>query len=511
MGRSLVGWLVPACVFALWLVAAHYEWMPPQILPAPTLVWQAAVDLATQDLFLNLWISLQRLLWGLAGGIAAGIVLGTLMGASRVARQVIYPTFFALMQIPTLAWLPMFMMLFGIGEALKLVVIIKAAIVPIAIHTMAGIDDAQPKLREVATVLRLPWHLRLTKLLVPSALPAFSTGLRLALAQAWISLLVVELLASSEGIGYLMVWGRQLFMLDIVFVCIIVVGLVGMFMDRGIQRLDRSLIRWPRAATAELTLPRNAGHGRLLQWLLPLTLVALWQWSSVTGIVDPKLLPAPSLVLTALRDGFLDGTLIDALLHSFGRAFAGLLIGGSIGIALGMLLGLSRVADGLFGGTFATLRQIAVFAWIPLITAWAGIGEGAKVTFVAVAAFFPMFVAAYHGVVNRSPQLDEVARVLRLDANLRLRVLILPGAAAALFAGLQLGLTYSWLSAIGSEYFMRSGVGIGGLMINAQQVANVDVLISAMILVGVAGAVLRKVGEYIELRATRWRMASFAP
>lgn len=508
LGRIAAGWLVPVAMFVLWWLASSYQWMPQQILPTPALVWQAAVDLATQDLFLNLWISLRRLLWGLAGGIAAGLALGTLMGVSRSARQIIYPTFFALIQIPTLAWLPMFMILFGIGEALKLAVIVKAVVVPVAIHTLAGIDDTQPKLREVAAVLRLPWSVRLRTLIIPAAMPSFTSGLRLALSQAWVSLLAVELLASSEGIGYLMVWGRQLFMLDIVFVCIIVIALAGLLMDRGIQTLDHSLIRWPRAATAELTWKRSSGYARLLPWLLPLTLLVAWQWASASGGVDPNLLPAPTVVLAQLRVGLLDGTLLDALGHSLARAFAGLLIGGGIGVLAGLLLGMSRTLDELFGPTLSTLRQVAVFAWVPLITAWVGIGEPAKVTFVAIAAFFPMFVAAHHGVVNRSPQLDEAARALRLNARLRLRVLILPGAAAAIFAGLQLGLTYAWLGAIGSEYFMRSGAGIGGLMINAQQLARMDVVIGAMLLVGLSGASLRRLGELLEARSTRWRIAS---
>lgn len=510
VGEHLIGWLVPAAIFALWWLASRREWMPPQILPTPALVWQAAVDLATQDLFINLWISLRRLLWGLAGGLVAGVMLGAVMGVSRSARQIIYPTFFALLQIPTLAWLPMFMIVFGIGEALKLAVIVKAVLVPVAIHTLAGIDDTQPKLREVATVLRLPPWIRLRRLTIPAALPAFATGLRLALAQAWVSLLAVELLASSEGIGYLMVWGRQLFMLDIVFVCIVIIALVGMVMDRGIHGLEHALIRWPRAATPEITLSRASGYARLLPWLLPVSLLVAWQWAAASGIAEPNLLPAPTVVLAALRAGLLDGTLLDALFHSFLRAFAGLLLGGGIGVAVGLLLGMSRACDRLFGPTLANLRQVAVFAWVPLITAWVGIGEPAKVTFVAIAAFFPMFVAAYHGVVNRSSQLDEAARALRLSAALRLRVLILPGAAAALFTGLQLGLTYAWLGAIGSEYFMRSGAGIGGLMINAQQLARMDVVISAMVLVGLSGALLRRLGEAVEARSTRWRTASLA-
>ncbi|MCE6983039.1 ABC transporter permease subunit, partial [Pseudomonas frederiksbergensis] len=92
--------------------------------------------------------------------------------------------------------------------------------------------------------LRLPPRLLVSQLIFPAALPAFLAGVRLALATGWTSLLAVELLASSEGIGYLMVWARQLFMLDIVFVCILVIGLLGFVMDRGLSWLERRLVHW---------------------------------------------------------------------------------------------------------------------------------------------------------------------------------------------------------------------------------------------------------------------------
>ncbi|MGV8546433.1 ABC transporter permease, partial [Pseudomonas aeruginosa] len=141
--------------------------------------------------------------------------------------RLVFPTFVALAQIPTLAWIPLFMLFFGIGELLKLVVLVKAVVVPVTINRLVGVRDDQPRLTEAAAVLRLPALLLVWRLILLAALPAFPTGLRLALAQGWGWLLGVELLASSEGNGYLMVQGRQLFMPDIVFVCILIVGLVG--------------------------------------------------------------------------------------------------------------------------------------------------------------------------------------------------------------------------------------------------------------------------------------------
>ena len=209
--QRLNAWYLPLALAALWWLASRNDWMSEQILPPPSLVWSSAVELAHGELWLHLGISLWRLALGLVLGVAVGAALGAWLGFSRRSERLVLPTFNALAQIPTLAWIPLFMVLFGIGEALKLVVLVKAIVVPVTLHTLVGVRDAQPRLREAAAVLRLPPRLLLTRLILPAALPSFFAGLRLALATGWTSLLAVELLASSEGLGYLMVWARQLF------------------------------------------------------------------------------------------------------------------------------------------------------------------------------------------------------------------------------------------------------------------------------------------------------------
>ncbi|MDE1168290.1 MAG: ABC transporter permease subunit [Pseudomonas sp.] len=508
LGRRLQAWYVPALIFALWWLAAREQWMSEQILPAPSLVWQSALDLAGGDLWSNLWISLQRLFWGLLAGIAGGAVLGAWLGFSRRAERLVLPTFGALAQIPTLAWIPLFMVFFGIGETLKLVVLVKAIVVPVTLHTLVGVRDAQPRLREAASVLRLPTHLLIRRLILPAALPSFMAGVRLALAAGWSSLLAVELLASSEGIGYLMVSARQLFMLDIVFVCIAVIGVVGVVMDRSIGWADRKLVHWPHPPTAQLTRgPRLQGWQRLTSWWLPLALLALWQVSHQLQWVDANILVSPLQVLHSTWAGIADGSLPQAMLLSLGRTLGGLLLGGLAGFGLGLLLGLNKPAERLLGPSLAGMRQIAIFAWVPLLTAWFGLGEGAKWVFVALAAFFPLYIATQRSVASLSPQLAEAAQVLRLSLWQRLGRLVLPGAAPGIFGGLRLSLIYAWLGTIGAEYFMPSNGGIGSLMIGAQQLLRMDTIMSGMLLVGLTGAALNTLGQRIEARATRWRHA----
>ncbi|NPC99762.1 ABC transporter permease [Brenneria sp. hezel4-2-4] len=502
--RAFYPFIVPLALLLLWFVSSRQGWMPPQILPAPVTVMQTAAELWQGDLGSQLLISLYRLITGLLAGLLAGTLLGALMGASPRAANLLHPTVYALAQIPTLGWIPLFMVLFGIDDALKLAVIVKAVIVPVTLHTQSGVRNVPASLLEVVRILRLtPWQ-RLRRLTLPAMLPVWLTGLRLALSQAWVSLIVVELLASSQGIGYLLVWGRQLFQLDIVFVCIAVIGCAGLAMEWLINQLERRLVYWPHPPVSRLNAIPS---GRLSGVLLPVALLALWQQASLSGWVDTSLLPPPSAVWQTLVQGVSDGVLPDAMRRSLMRALAGAAGGITVGLLLGVVLGLSPRADALFTPTFATLRQIALFAWLPLLTAWVGNDETGKVVFVSLASFFPMLVASHRGVRQRSLALQEVAQVLQLSLVVRLRVLILPGAAPAIFAGLRLSLIYAWLGTIGAEYFMSSDIGIGSLMINAQQLLDMPTILSGMLLIGLTGAAIDRAGLILEKRATRWRRA----
>ncbi|VTN14352.1 Putative aliphatic sulfonates transport permease protein ssuC [Raoultella terrigena] len=253
---------------------------------------------------------------------------------------------------------------------------------------------------------------RLRWLVIPASLPGWFTGLRLALSQAWVSLIVVELLASSEGIGYLMVWGRQLFQLDIVFVTIAAVGLSGMAMEWAANRACSRLVFWPQPAAGRLAWKPQASW-RSLQ--LPLVLLALWQLASGQGWIDSALFSSPLAVAERFIQGAASGELAQAMLASLGRAFAGGALGIGCGLLCGLLLALRPRAGAIFTPTLNVLRHIALFAWLPLLTAWVGNDNGGKIVFIALASFFPMFFSTLQAVLQRSPQLDEVARVLRLS------------------------------------------------------------------------------------------------
>lgn len=244
LGDAALPWLLPLGLIALWFAGAEQGWISAQVLPPPQFVWETLRDLALNgDLWLHVSTSFTRVGVGFAIGTALGLVLGSAMGLSRRFEAYVLPTFNALVQIPVLAWLPFVLLIVGIGEPLKYILIAKAAMVPVALNTLQGFRQTPTALREVGTVYGYSRRQQVLEIVLPHAVPTLFTGVRLGFTKAWLSLVVVELVASSEGLGYLIVYGRQLFQLDLVMAAVIVVGAIGYAIDRLLDRLEAAAHR----------------------------------------------------------------------------------------------------------------------------------------------------------------------------------------------------------------------------------------------------------------------------
>ncbi|KAF1066348.1 ABC transporter permease [Variovorax sp.] len=244
LGDAALPWLLPAALLALWFVGAGQGWISPQVLPPPEFVAETLRDLATSgDLWLHVSTSFARVGVGFAIGTLLGLLLGTAMGLSRRVEAYLLPSFNALVQIPVLAWLPFVLLIVGIGEPLKYILIAKAALVPVALNTLQGFRQTPQSLREVGEVYGYSRRQQVLEIVLPHAVPTLFTGVRLGFTKAWLSLVVVELVASSEGLGYLIVYGRQLFQLDLVMAAVVIVGAIGWAIDRLLERLENTLHR----------------------------------------------------------------------------------------------------------------------------------------------------------------------------------------------------------------------------------------------------------------------------
>jgi sulfonate transport system permease protein len=246
-GIGRIGWTVifPVVVLSIWVAGTSWGWLPQQILPKPAEVSGTLLDmLRSGELKTHTAISLLRVIYGFAVGATLGFAFGAAMGLSRTVDDYVRPLFTAIAQVPALAWIPLAMLLLGIGETLKIVVIAKAAFVPAVMNTSAGIRNVSPQFLEVGETLQFSTWQTLRLVVLPASIASVFTGLRYGLTHSWIALVSVELVASSEGLGYLLVWGRQMFWLDTVLVSMLVIGIVGFLCDKVLALVERYLQPW---------------------------------------------------------------------------------------------------------------------------------------------------------------------------------------------------------------------------------------------------------------------------
>lgn len=241
----MIALALPIGILAAWSLASRYQLVAPQILPAPSIVATTAVELVKSgQLQSALAISLARLAIGLVIGAVGGLAVGLTMGLSQTAEDYLAPTIRAIWFVPSLGWLPFFMLIFGIGETLKIVLIAKACFLPMMVSSFDGVRGASSKHRDVARMLELGRFETVRFVIVPSLLPHLLTGLRLSLSKGWQVLVLVEMIASAAGIGYLMTWGRKSFQLDIVMVTIVLIGVVGWLLDRAALLVQARAATW---------------------------------------------------------------------------------------------------------------------------------------------------------------------------------------------------------------------------------------------------------------------------
>jgi sulfonate transport system permease protein len=236
----LCAFVLPMLVLCLWWTAFERQWLPEQILPAPEWVWLTTLDLwQNGDLQHHFGISAKRIFYSVLLGSSMALALGIWFALSKTATRYVLPTVNLIAQFPIIGWIPLLMIFLGIDEALKIVAISFAVFTPVLIATIKGIQNVPQQVLEVAKVYQFSQRQSFFKVILPSSLPNLMSGLRQGIMQAWLALVFVELLASSEGIGFLMVWGRQLMQMDIVFMAIVLIGITGFVLDSVLGQIEK--------------------------------------------------------------------------------------------------------------------------------------------------------------------------------------------------------------------------------------------------------------------------------
>lgn len=244
VARIVAGLLLPAIILIVWQVVTTNGLVPPYRLPTPVSVLQAGIELAeTGQLWTHIAISVQRVLLGFAIGSVIGLAAAAVVGLSRLGDVLLSPTLAAVRAVPSLAWVPLLILWMQIGEESKVTLIAIGAFFPVYTTVASALRHVDPQLVEAGRSFSLRgWSLfRIVQL--PAVVPSVVSGLRLALAQAWLFLVAAELIASSMGLGFLLTDSQNSGRVDRILLSIVLLALLGTVTNGVLALAEKYLLR----------------------------------------------------------------------------------------------------------------------------------------------------------------------------------------------------------------------------------------------------------------------------
>lgn len=266
------------------------------------------------------------------------------------------------------------------------------------------------------------------------------------------------------------------------------------------------------AVTAGLgRLPGRIAKVKLTRWISPICVLILWQVASTVGWFDPRFVPPPTTIVATFNQWIFAtptgdpyaGTWFDAAFSSAYRVFAGFAIAAVVGVTLGLLIGWFRLAADLADPILQTMRPIPITSWVPFAVIFFGIRDGAAIALIALGAFFPVVVNTASGVERTPKMLVRAARMLGIRPHMLLPRVVMPAALPFIFTGLRLGIGLAWVLVIVAEMLaVKSGLGFA--LWDAYYFLRMDVIIAAMLSVGLLGYLSDQLIVLFSRWALRW-------
>lgn len=237
-------------ILAVWWTVAALQLISPLFLPPPDQVMQKLITIAGPQGFMDatLWqhlaASLTRIVLALLAAVAFGIPVGIAMGLSPTLRGILDPIIELYRPVPPLAYLPLMVIWFGIGETSKILLIYLAIFVPVAMSALAGVKSAQQVRIRAARSLGASRAQVLWLVILPGALPEILTGLRIGLGVGWSTLVAAELIAATRGLGFMVQSAGEFLATDVVLAGIAVIAIIAFILELGLRALQRRLTPW---------------------------------------------------------------------------------------------------------------------------------------------------------------------------------------------------------------------------------------------------------------------------
>jgi sulfonate transport system permease protein len=246
--RPALGLLLPVGLALIWELIVYIGWSSGRLVPPPTRIFATILDLARSgELTRHIVATLTRVVAGFGFGVIAGTVLGAISGYWTLARRLLDPTVQALRAIPSLAWVPLFILWLGIFETSKVALIAAGVFFPVYLGVMGAILSVDRKIVEVGRIFRLSGPAMIRRILLPAVLPAYVVALRVGLGLGWMFVVAAELMGASEGLGYLLLDGQQLGKPAQILAAIVIFAILGKTTDWLIEIASAPLLRWQDA------------------------------------------------------------------------------------------------------------------------------------------------------------------------------------------------------------------------------------------------------------------------
>jgi taurine transport system permease protein len=249
-GSSIVAnVLTVAAILALWWVATHYNWIKPLFLPKPETIWNAfkqawSGEFDNNTLLGHFGWSMIRVFGAFALAVAIGVPVGIAMGVSRLARGVFDAPIEFYRPLPPLAYLPLMIIWFGIGEMSKVLLIFLACFAPVALAARAGVRSASQEQIQAALSMGATRGQVVRHVIVPAALPDILVGLRIGMGVGWTTLVAAEMIAAQSGLGQMVLNASNFLRTDVVILGIIIIGVVAYAFEMAMRLLEAWLVPW---------------------------------------------------------------------------------------------------------------------------------------------------------------------------------------------------------------------------------------------------------------------------
>ncbi|WP_416668841.1 ABC transporter permease [Egbenema bharatensis] len=243
--KWLKGFILPAILLVLWEILSRMGFFPPNLLPAPTRVLETIWNLAvTGALVRHVGATLYRVIIGFAIGSIFATVLGALTGYSRNIYNYLDPLLQALRNIPSLAWVPLFILWMGIQESSKVSLIAVGVFFPVYLNLMSGVQGVDRKLVEVGKVYRFSSLQLIQRIFLPATLPSYIVGLRNGLSLGWMFVVAAELMGASRGLGFLLIDGQTTGRPNLILASLLLFAIVGKLTDMLLATVGNHFLSW---------------------------------------------------------------------------------------------------------------------------------------------------------------------------------------------------------------------------------------------------------------------------